>query len=458
MFRPAIQSRMAAMPARALTALRPAHSLAAIMAAPQITSVSAVSVAAPGGLERWRPLLAWLLASLFFCYAFVHRVSTSVMVDELMRDFAVGAAILGNLSAFYFYAYAALQVPVGLLMDRIGPRRLMTGAIMVAAAGSLLFASSDAIGGAYMGRLLIGAGVAFSWVGVLTVLTQWFPATRFALFMGMAQAIGMAGAILGQAPVAFAVDAVGWRSTMVAVAGIGFALALGIWLVVRDKPHAAASSESILGSLKVLLRNRETWLCAAFGLSMTAPMQAFGALWGVPHFMTAYGMERSAAAGLLFFLFIGWAVGAPLAGYLSDRIGRRKPVMAVGALISAITFLALIQVPNLSLALVTILIVVHGIASATMVIGFASVREHNPPQMSSTAMGIVNVAVVGSGALFQPLIGLLLDLQWTGEMVAGVRVYTTEAYRTAFGALTVAGVVGLAATLLMKESLGRRRA
>jgi MFS family permease len=432
--------------------------LAAIMAAPQITSGSTVAATARGRVEPWRPLLAWALGSLFFCYAFLQRVSPSVMVEELMRDFSASAAILGNLSAFYFYAYAALQIPVGLLMDRIGPRRLMTGAALVAAAGSVLFAASDAIGGAYMGRLLIGAGAAFSWVGVLTVLTQWFPATRFAFFTGIAQAVGMAGAIFGQAPIALAVDGIGWRGTLVFVAGIGFALAIAIWFVVRDKPHAAASAAGMMASLKVLLGNRETWLNAAFGLSMTGPMLAFGGLWAVPYLMAAYGIERSAAAGILSFIFIGWAVGAPLAGLLSDRVRARKPVMVGGALLSTASFFVLVQVPGLPLAALSALILFHGVAASAMVLGFAAVREHNPPQMSSTAMGLVNVAVVGSGAIFQPLIGFLLDLQWDGEMVAGVRVYTGEAYRAAFGALTVAGGMGLAATLLMKESFGRQRA
>jgi MFS family permease len=428
------------------------------MAAPQITSDPTVAAPARGGIEAWRPLLAWVLGSLFFCYAFVQRVSPSVMVEELMRDFSAGAAILGNLSAFYFYAYAALQIPVGLLMDRIGPRRLMTGAALVAAAGSLLFAASDVLGGAYAGRLLIGAGAAFSWVGVLTVLTQWFPAARFALFTGMAQAVGMAGAIFGQAPLAIAVEGMGWRSTLVVLAAIGIVLAVAIWLVVRDKPHAAASSAGIFASLKVLLRNRETLLNAAFGLSMTGPMLAFGGLWAVPYLMTVYGIERSAAAGIISFIFVGWAVGAPLAGLLSDRMRARKPVMIAGALVSTVSFLALIQVPGLPLTLLSILILIHGVAASAMVLGFAAVREHNPAQMSSTSMGLVNVAVVGSGALFQPLIGFLLDLQWSGEMAAGVRVYTAEAYRYALGALTITGAAGLAATLLMRESFGRQRA
>jgi MFS family permease len=412
----------------------------------------------PDLAASWRPLLAWALASLFFCYGFVQRVSPSVMVEELMRDFSAGAAILGNLSAFYFYAYAALQIPVGLLMDRIGPRRLMTAAAAAAAAGSVLFAASGAIEGAYLGRLLIGAGAAFSWVGVLTVLTQWFPAHRFALFTGMAQAVGMAGAIFGQAPLALSVGQIGWRPTLLVIAAIGFAIAAGLWLVVRDRQHEAASSEGIGTSLRVLLGNRETWLNAVFGLSMTAPILAFGALWAVPYLATLHGIDRAAAAGVVSFMFVGWAIGAPFVGWLSDRIGARKPVMITGALVNIVSYLALIQLPELPLAAVSAAVFVNGVGASAMVLAFACAREHNPPQMSSTAMAIVNVAVIGSGALFQPLVGVLLDLQWQGETAGGVRVYSPEAFRFALSQISIAGVGGLCAVLLMKESLARRPA
>jgi MFS family permease len=419
---------------------------------------SAASTPGPTFDASWRPLLAWALASLFFCYGFLQRVSPSVMVEELMRDFSAGAAILGNLSAFYFYAYAALQIPVGLLMDRIGPRRLMTAAAVATAAGSALFAVSGAIEGAYLGRLLIGAGAAFSWVGVLTVLTQWFPAHRFALFTGMAQAVGMAGAIFGQAPLALSVGEIGWRPTLLVVAAIGFAIAAGIWLVVRDRQHEAASSESIGASLKVLLGNRETWLNAIFGLSMTAPILAFGALWAVPYLTTLHGIDRAAAAGVVSFMFVGWAVGAPFMGWLSDRIGARKPVMITGAMVNIVSYIALIQLPSLPLVAVSAVVFVNGVGASAMVLGFACAREHNPPQMSSTAMAIVNVAVIGSGAIFQPLVGLLLDMQWAGALAGGVRIYSPEAYRIALSQISIAGAGGLIAAFLMKESLARRPA
>ena len=405
----------------------------------------------------WRPLLAWVLGALFFCYGYVQRVSPSVMVAELMRDFAAGAALLGHLSAFYLYAYAPIQVPVGVMMDRIGPRRLMAGATALAAAGSLIFAMSEVLAGAYLGRFLIGAGAAFSWVGVLTVISQWFPPARFALFSGITQAIGMTGAIFGQAPLSFAVAAIGWRGALAAIAAAGFGLAALIWLVVRDRPHAATASVSIAGGLAAVLRNRETWLNAVFGLAMAGPMLGFAALWAVPYLMTVYGLDRATAASMASLLFVGWAIGAPVIGFASDRIGRRRMPMIIGAAVATVTLVAILYVPGLTLPFLGALLVVHGAAGSTMVLAFASVREHNKPGTGGSAMGFVNMAVVGSGALFQPLIGLLLDLNWDGALAAGARVYSPGTYGLALSVLPVGCAIGLAASLSMKESFARQR-
>ena len=173
------------------------------------------------------PLLGWLVGSLFFFYAWILRVSPSVMVEEFMRDFAVGGAIVGNLSALYFYGYAGMQIPVGLLLDRFGPRRLMTVAAGVVAVACLMFAWSDGLVGASVARFLIGAGCAFSLVGAMAVAGQWFPRERFALLAGLAMMFGMAGGVFGQAPLRVAVDATDWRTTMAAVGVVGLLFTLG---------------------------------------------------------------------------------------------------------------------------------------------------------------------------------------------------------------------------------------
>ena len=176
-----------------------------------------------GGILPWA---AWIAAALFFFYGFLLRVSPSVMVGELMRDFAVGAAILGNLSAVYFYLYASLQVPVGLLYDRFGTRRLLTVATLFCAGGAALFAAAPTLEIAYLGRALIGAGAAFSFVGAATIAARDLPARHYATLVGTLQLIGMLGAFGGQGPMALTVDALGWRGAMFAATSLGIALAV----------------------------------------------------------------------------------------------------------------------------------------------------------------------------------------------------------------------------------------
>ncbi|HEU4378308.1 MAG TPA: MFS transporter, partial [Hyphomicrobiaceae bacterium] len=170
---------------------------------------------------RLLPLFGWLAGATFFFYAWILRVAPSVMVEELMRDFSVGAAVLGHLSAAYFYGYAGMQIPVGILLDRFGPRRLMTVAACVCAGGCVLFATAETLSAAIAGRVLIGASAAFSLVGAMAIAGQWFPPDRFALLSGLAMAAGMAGGVFGQAPLRLVMEATDWRTTTLLVAGAG---------------------------------------------------------------------------------------------------------------------------------------------------------------------------------------------------------------------------------------------
>ncbi len=399
-----------------------------------------------------RAWAAWLLASLFFFYAFAQRVAPSVMVEELMRDFAVGAAILGNLTAFYFYAYASLQIPIGFMLDRLGPRRLMTGGLLLAGIGSLVFTAGESILFAYAGRLLIGAGSAFSWVGALTVALQWFPPRRFAGLAGGTQAFGMAGAVFGQAPIAALVADWGWRGAMMVLAALGLALAAAIWAVARDRPAATHVSVGLGAGLRIVLARRQTWLSGIFGMAMVSPMVAFGGLWAVPYLTQTQGMTRAEAAALTSIMFIGWGIGAPLVGWLSDRLGRRRaPMLASGAL-TTLLLAALPLVDGAPAWAIAGLMTMQGLCASTMVVGVALARETTPPQVSGTVLGVVNTFVVGSGALLQPLIGALLDLQWDGTMSAGARVYSAAAYYRAFAVLPLILAIGTGAALLSRDT------
>ncbi|GAB4188971.1 MAG: MFS transporter [Thalassobaculales bacterium] len=409
------------------------------------------------GLSRLA-LLGWLCCSLFFGYVFVLRVSPSVMIGELMRDFSVGAGLLGHLSAFYFYAYAAMQLPVGVLLDRYGARRLMTLAALLVALGCLVFALAPDIRTAYAGRLMIGFGAAFSFVGALTVTALLLPPRHFSRYGGIVQLFGMLGAIGGQAPLERGVAAFGWRDSMLALAAVGLLLALGFAMALRDGQARRSGFGELWRGLGAVCRNPRSWLAAVFGMAMTAPMLAFAGLWAVPWLGVTHGLDRTAAAAMASLLFVGWAVGSPFWGWLADRSGRRRVPMLAGAALTGLPLALAIGLPGLGTTAIALLFLAIGFGGSVMILTFAVARDANPPGASGAAMGLVNTCVVGSGAIFQPLTGLLLDLQWQGELAEGVRVYTPAAYGLALAVLPAGAGLGALAALLLPDDYRKRPA
>lgn len=421
---------------------------------------AAANSAVTGRSQAW---LVWALGAALFCYGFFHRNAPSVMIDPLMRDFMVGGALLGNLSAFYFYAYASLQIPVGLMVDRWGPRRMLTIGAALCASGSVLFALAETLPVAYAGRLLIGTGAAFSFVGTLKLATNWFPPERFAQLTGMTMMAGMIGGVGGQAPLAALVEVAGWREALLGAAAVGGLLAVATWLIVRDRPRPlprgkgdggrddGGGAKALLRGLAVVFRQPQNWIMSLIAASMTAPLLAFAGLWGVAWLMQTHGMERPEAAGTASLLLVGWAFGSPASGWLSDRTGLRRPVLQGGALLGLVSLSCLLYVPDLPALVRAALFLASGAGLSAMAVGFAVLRRCNAPEVTGAAYGLLNGACVGSGAVFQPLIGALLDRAWDGTLVEGARVYSPEAYKGALSVMIGFLALGLLLTLLIKE-------
>lgn len=418
---------------------------------------AAIETARPGGARAW---VIWALGASAFGYAFFQRVAPSVMVGDLMREFAVTAAVLGNLSAIYFYAYAGLQIPIGVLIDRWGARAMISGSLALAGAGSLIFALATTVELAYLGRLLIGAGSAVGFVGTLTLASRWFPPHRFAFLAGLTMLVGMISGVGGQGPLSTLVEAIGWRSTLIAAGAAGVLLAAAVWLVVRNAPPSYRRPRGVHGTgwrqlahnIALVMANWRIWNIALVGLTLSGPLLAFGSLWGVPYMITRYDLSRPEAAFCASLMLIGWAIGAPAGGWLSDHLGRRKAPLVLATMANTGLLATLFYLPALPLAGAMALIFTIGLVGAVMVVGYAFARENTPPEAEGTVTGFVNAMTVGSGALFQPIIGILLDLRWSGEMAEGARVYSVEAYTFALTSLVVVAGLGVLGALITRET------
>lgn len=406
------------------------------------------------------PWIVWLLGSLCFFFSYFQRVTPSVMVDDLMRDFGATAVVIGNLAAFYYYAYACLQVPISVVINNWGARRILAVAITLSGIGDLIFALTSQITVAYLGRLLIGAGSAVGWIGTLKLISMWFPARRFAFLSGLTGSLGMVGGIAGQVPVAIMVNSLGWRGTLIAIAIIAFSLATVIWFIVRDRPAGnlkawSLSIGDLMDGLRDTVKTPQTWVLALLCGTLTAPVAAFVAVWGVPYLMQAFAMSRIEAAGTASFLLVGCMIGLPLSGWFSDFIGRRRVPLLLGAVVMLSTISCIVYVPALPLWFVQILLLANGIGSGSMIICYVTAIENNKPEVGSAAIGVVNTAVMVCSALSQPMIGWVLDLNWDGRFVNHTPVYGLPVFKMGFMVLVGFGVVAIIMALLTRETYCR---
>lgn len=382
--------------------------------------------------------IIFLLSATFYLYEFVLQVAPSVMADSMMKTFKVGAEGFGIVSAFYFYAYAPMQLPSGLLFDRYGPRKLMTFALILCSVGSFFFASTDHLFTAAIGRFLIGVGSAFSFIGVLVLVSRWFPAQQFAFLAGIAQSMSSVGAMFGEVPLASLVGSVGWRSASFILAFVGVGLALLLWLFIRDYPNQATQAPSgrtfkdEWHRLLSVCSHAYTWITGAYACTIWTPIAVFAALWGVPYLQQKYGISVVMASGLCSMIWLGIGIGSPLFGWISDRIGSRRIALFTSGLLGFIACIFLLYIPNVSIAWMYLVLFILGLGASGQTVSFAVVKETNSPELVGTASGFNNLSVLIGGAVFQPVVGLFLQHFDTGnKIVNGIPVYSLTSYNKA---------------------------
>lgn len=405
-------------------------------------------------IKSW---IVWGLGCLFYFYEFLLQVSPNVMSHELMHDFSITSRALGVLIGLYLYSYAAMQIPAGILMDYFGPRRLLTLATIICAVSTLCFGMTHSVLMASLARLMIGLGSAFAAVGTMKLAASWFNSDRFALLTGMMVTIGTLGAIGGQAPLAVFVDAVGWRHSMMIMGAVGLLIAALIFIVTTDLPKTQTTAEAtreepVIESLGLLVKNKQLWLVALYGGLVYMATPVLCGLWGVPFLMFKMHITKTVAANYISFILIGWAIASPLWGIFSNRIGRRKPPMYLGALGALITSSCFIFAPIESRFAMQALLFLFGIFSAAFLPAFAVAKELCNKNYVATGLSFMNMVNMLGAAVAEPVIGYLLDQFWTGETINHVRVYSLEAYHFALAFLPISMFIALLILPYIRET------
>ena len=405
--------------------------------------------------------MMWALPCAVFLIAFLHRGAVGTVAKDLMGAFGGGAAMIGALSAMYFYPYAAAMIPGGMLVDAFGVRRVVALGGVVMAAGSLSMAAAPTAGVLFGGRFLVGLGATVTFVGCVKIAAAWFPAERFGTLSALTATVGILGSLVSTTPLALLAALAGWRGAFVVVAAATAVTAILCWSLVRDDgPHAGAAQappvRDVAKGAWLVVKNRHTW--PPF-LTFFFLYGAFGnhALWVIPFCQDVYGRSRTEATLFATATPLALLVSGPLTGYLSDRVFRSRRLPYVGlcgasVLLWAIFVGTLGTVPAWALY---VLFLAMGLFGSAFMLTWAIGREVNPPDLAGVSVAVVNLGGFLGAALTQAPIGALLDARWAGATAGGARVYPVEAYRTAFAACTVFALAAMATAYLVRETSGR---
>ncbi len=412
----------------------------------------------------WLPWIICSLAALFYFYEYILRIAPSVMTQQVMVTYHLNARTFGNLSAYFYYIYAPLQLVVGMLIDRYGPRRLLTAAVLICSLGSFLYASTHSLVVAEIGRLLMGLGSAFAFVGVLKLATIWLPSNRLALVSGATVAAGMLGGVLGDHILTTLVAHQGWKLTWYFIAMIGLILTLAIFLVIRDHNHPSCRVDcepaprfrEICSGCWQLMKNKYIWLNGLIGLLLYLPVSGFAEAWQIPFLRQTARYTHSQAAMATSMVFLGWAVGAPIIGWISDTIKQRRLPITIAATAAAILLAYVIYVPHISRSLGYSLLFVFGFFSSAQAIAFPISREISPNVFTATAIALTNAIIMLSGISVW-IIGTLLESTWQGDVINGVHAYSASDYQMALIILPLALVAAVFLTFFMPETYGKSK-
>lgn len=407
--------------------------------------------------RRW---LAWAVLAVGFLLVSTYRLSSAVLADRLMQAFVATGAELGTLHASFFYVYAALQIPSGALVDRYGPRRIAAAGTAVMSLGALGFAFADTYAVAFLARGAMGLGGAVIYLCIFRFGVDWFRPNELATLIGLTAAVSGLGGVVATYPLALAAAALGWRDALGALGIGGLALALVVYAVVRDTPEDAGlepipgvadsptqTFADVRRNVATVVRAPSTWLAGTTLFVSIGVNTTLIGLWGIPYLVQIHDLSVTQASTYTLAGSVGLIVGSPAVGWISDRLNRRTTLVVAGATLYTVLLAAMAAFPSMPPALFAAILFGNAFFAGGFILSYTVVKEAHDIDASGVAVGASNTLGFLGAAVLPTLMGLALDTYWTGETVAGTRVYTLFGYRVAFALAAVAGVVAVCSAL-----------
>ncbi len=404
-------------------------------------------------LYRW---IVWGLAVAFYFYEYFIRVAPSVMVDDLFHSFNIGAGVFGLISAAYFYAYAPMQLPVGIMMDRYGARKLLTIATLICGFATLLFGVSLKVWVAIIARFLMGGGSAFAFLGMVYISSHWFHGKILARLVGIGNSLGMLGAVGGEGPLAIIVHTYTWRSTVISLGIIGVLLGIAILFFVRNEPpsvkhHDTKPKTSLLKSMKLACKNSQTWINGIVAMMFYTATTAFGGLWAIPFLQQTQGFSNAEASFAASMIYMGWIAAGPFIGYVSDKICNRKVLISSLCFLSIIFFCLVVYSPISAPIWIFILMFLLGVCLSGQLLCYSLAIELNTHEIKGAALAMTNFLVFVAGSAMQTSVGFFLDTKWTGGISHHIRVYSLENYQFALALFPLTMALAFIFNFFIKE-------
>lgn len=417
-----------------------------------------------------RSAYPWMIVCcgmLFYCYNYFLRVSPSVMQNELSQAFNITATQFGTLAGLYYWAYTPMQLPAGMIYDKFGVRIVLCIACLLAVAGLAIFVAADSFKVAGFGRALIGLGTAFAYIGTLKLASIWLPPNRFATVAGLTTAIGMTSGALAQKYLTHFVAIIGYKEALHTALVSGIVLSFIIIFLVRNRPktdsnnayemQAPINASQLMSAFWLIFKNRQMWLIGIIGCLLYLPSSVFLDLWGIPYLKSVYGLTAEQAVNISSYTFYGWIISGPIIGMISDKIKRRRMPLTTTGFFAALLLCIVFYAPGLNVQInvqqLNYVFFFIGFCCGAHPLCFALGKESNPIQISGTAVAVTNMLIMAGGAIFQPVVGELLDLHTSSPVgVNGLPTYSSADYTFALSVVPIGVALGIFLSIFLKET------